>query len=67
MIERVVSKHSLQDTGQISADLAYWLLRSPEERISAVEILCRRHHGNSERLQRTVKVIKRDLEALGED
>ena len=30
-------------------DLAFWLEKSPEERISAVEILRRQFHGNTTR------------------
>jgi 2-hydroxy-3-keto-5-methylthiopentenyl-1-phosphate phosphatase len=42
MIEKVVKKRNLNDAGAAKDDLAYWLSKTPEERISAVEIL-RRH------------------------
>ena len=40
-------------------DLAYWLSRSEEDRISAVEILRRQQHGNTARLQSSVAVVQR--------
>lgn len=58
MIEKTVKIHKLGDKDQIQSDLEYWLLRSPGERISAVEILRRQYNGNSARLQRTVRIIK---------
>jgi len=39
-------------------NLAYWLSRSTEERIAAVEILRREYYGSSARLQRIAHVIK---------
>jgi len=57
MIQKVVHKCSLDDSNQIQKDLEYWLSKTPEERIEAVEILRRQYHGNSERLQRVARVI----------
>jgi len=59
MITKIVKITSLNDADQIQSDLQYWLSRSPEERLSAVEILRRQYHGNSARLQRTVIIIQR--------
>jgi hypothetical protein len=39
-------------------NLVYWLSRSTEERIEAVEILRREYYGSSTRLQRIAHVIK---------
>ena len=75
MIANIVTIRSLHDSSACR-DVAYWLSRPAEERISAVEYLRRQHHGNSIRLQRIARVIKRatgrkkdlaDLEALGEE
>jgi len=77
-MEKKVNIKKLHDYKKsISDDLAYWLGKSPEERIAAVEMLRRQFHGkNLPRLQRTVRIINRvtgqvrrltDLEALGED
>ncbi len=61
MIKKVVKiqtleqhkKHSIKD------DLAYWLNKTPEERITAVEYLRRQYHGSATRLQRSLRVIQR--------
>jgi len=58
MIDKTIKKINLHDKDQITSDLQYWLSRTPEERISAVEILRRQHNGNSAGLQRTVRIIK---------
>jgi hypothetical protein len=58
MIEKTVKIYKLNDDNQRLSDLRYWLSRPPEERVSAVEILRKQIHGNSERLQRTVVIIK---------
>jgi hypothetical protein len=57
-MEKVINKRSLEDTSP-SDDLAWWLGRTPEERIEAVEILRRQNHGNTERLQRVARIIER--------
>ncbi|MFC1601194.1 hypothetical protein ACFL34_02465 [Candidatus Sumerlaeota bacterium] len=59
MIEKVVRKADLTEFSEIEENLAYWLSRSPEERISAVELLRRREHGSATRLQRVARVIER--------
>lgn len=59
MIKRVISKRKKTDDGSLADDLAYWQKQSPEDRISAVEILRRQYYGGSERLQRFSRVIKR--------
>jgi len=58
MIEKTVTIKNLNDSGQAGSDLEYWLSKTPEERISAVEILRRQYYGNPERLQRTVRIIQ---------
>ena len=59
MIQKVVQKGQLQGWQEIEQNLAYWLSRTPEERVEAVEILRRQRHGNTDRLQRVARVIQR--------
>jgi hypothetical protein len=59
MIMRVISKRNKTVDISISDDLSFWLKQSPEERISAVEILRLQYYGGSERLQRVSRIIKR--------
>ena len=63
MIKKVVEKRSLE-ASSISTDLKYWLEHSPDERISAVEILRRQHYGSSGRLQRVVRIVNRSLSCI---
>jgi hypothetical protein len=58
MVEKVVIKHSVRDFDSIKEDFAYWLSKTPEERVEAVEHLRRQLHGSSERLQRTARIIQ---------
>ncbi len=58
MIEKIVNKGNLDDKFLKEADLKYWLKKSPQERIDAVEILRRQYDGSAERLQRIVRVIQ---------
>jgi hypothetical protein len=57
-MKKVVTKRNLKDNSQ-QEDLAYWLNQTPDERVSAVEILRRQYHGSSERLQRVSRVVER--------
>jgi len=59
MIEKVVHKYSLQQWSTIKDDLNYWLSKSPQERIAAVEYLRKQYYGSTAGLQRTARVIKR--------
>jgi len=56
MVEKIVKKMKLKKDNSIREDLKYWLEKDPEERISAVEYLRRQYHGNSDGLQRVVRV-----------
>jgi hypothetical protein len=58
MIAKVINKRKLPDLTEY-ADLEYWLSKSPEERIAAVEYLRRQYYGNSAGLQRSARVIQR--------
>ena len=58
MIQKLITKRKLDDSSLLD-DLAYWQSRSPEERISTVEILRRQYYGSSGRLQRFSRVVER--------
>ncbi len=59
MIEKVVVRRSLKDSDSSKEDLEYWLSRTPEERVEAVELLRRAVYGDTGRIQKVVRVIKR--------
>jgi hypothetical protein len=59
MIEKVVRKENLQDFSEIKENLAYWLSKTPKERIAEVERLRRQYHGSSTRLQRFTRIVQR--------
>ena len=58
MIKKVVKKKKMDESSSAD-DLSFWLSRTAEERISAVEILRRQHYGSSERLQRVSRIVER--------
>ena len=58
MIRKVVNKVSLKDSSCVKKELAYWLSKTAEERIEAVETLRRQMDGSSERLQRTARIVQ---------
>jgi hypothetical protein len=61
MIKKVVKIQGLHEhkISSVNNDLIYWLSRTPEERISAVEYLRRQYHGSSTRFQISTRVIQR--------
>lgn len=59
MIQYTVHKHRLDADFEIKQNLEYWLSRGPEERLAAVDLLRRQICGDTERLQRTARVIQR--------
>jgi hypothetical protein len=59
MIKRVVTRRSLRDPSSVKDDLEYWLSKSPEERVAAVDYLRGQYHGGTTRLQRSARVIQR--------
>ncbi len=59
MIKKIVKISNLNDENLKSDDLKYWLSKSPEERVAAVDYLRRQYHGDTERLQRIARVIQR--------
>ena len=64
MIERVVRVTDLHDDSGPARDLAFWLSRTPAERIAEVERLRREYFGippdgDFPRLQRVARVLER--------
>ena len=59
MIEKVVSKCTLQQWLKVTDDLNYWLSKTPQQRITALEHLRSQYYGSSARLQRTARIVKR--------
>ncbi len=64
MIKKVISKCSLSQWQKDKDDLHYWLTKSPEERIGAVEFLRKQYYGHSTRFQRTVRVYSLSKDKL---
>ncbi len=59
MIKKVVTRRNLQDSS-VKQDLDYWLSKTVEERLAAVEFLRRQCYGSTTpRLQRVARVVKR--------
>ena len=59
MIQKIVEKHRLQERTITQDDLAYWLRKTPEERVAAVDYLRTQYYGNATRLQRVARVVQR--------
>ncbi len=59
MIKKVAKVKKLNDKDFILDDLNYWLSKSHEERVAAVDYLRSQFHGSSARLQRVARVIQR--------
>ncbi len=59
MIQKVVNKHRLQEQITLQDNLAYWLSKTPEERVATVDYLRTQYYGNTARLQRVARVVQR--------
>lgn len=59
MIEKVVRKCTLKDWSKIKDDLRYWLSKTSQQRIEAMEFLRRQDYGCSTGLQRIIRVVQR--------
>jgi hypothetical protein len=57
MIQKVVHKVKLHEHNEIRQNLDYWLSRTPEERVAAVEFYRRQVYGNIPQLQRITQVL----------
>ena len=58
MIRKAVQKQDIDKYSEIRQNLQYWLSRSPEERLAAVDVLRREYYGDSQRLQRVARVVQ---------
>ena len=59
MIQKVVNKHNLSDWSSVKDNLTYWLAKTREERVAALDYLRRQYHGSTVGLQRYARVIQR--------
>lgn len=59
MIRKIVNKQRLQERTTMRDDLAYWLSKTPEERVATVDYLRTQYYGNTTRLQRVARVVQR--------
>ena len=59
MIQKIVKKHHGQEHTATQDDLAYWLSKTPEERVATVDYLRTQYYGNATRLQRVARVVQR--------
>jgi hypothetical protein len=57
MIKKVVAKKRLGEFSEIRENLEYWLSKTPQERLAAVDLLRRQRYGEI-RLQKVVRIIK---------
>lgn len=56
-IQRVLKQTSFEEEARTRPALEYWLSRSPEERVAAVEFLRRQVDGAGARLRRVHRVL----------
>jgi hypothetical protein len=49
----------MDSLSEIRQNLQYWLTKTPQQRLAAVDSLRAQVYGNTERLQRTARVIQR--------
>jgi hypothetical protein len=59
VIEKCVKKASLSEHCEVQENLTYWLSKTPEERVAAVEILRRQYPGGTKRIERVACVVVR--------
>ena len=59
MIQKTVKKYRVPERTTIQDDLAYWLSKTPEERVATVDYLRTQYYGNATRLQRVARVVQR--------
>ena len=59
MIQKIVKKHRVQERTTTQEDLAYWLSKTPEQRVATVDYLRAQYYGNATRLQRVASVVQR--------
>ena len=59
MIQKIVKKQRLHERTITQEDLAYWLSKTPAERVATVDYLRTQYYGNATRLQRVARVVQR--------
>jgi hypothetical protein len=59
MIQKIVKKQCVHGRTTPQDDLAYWLSKTPEERVATVDYLRSQYYGNAARLQRVARVVQR--------
>ena len=59
MIRKIVAKHRMDSLSEVRQNLRYWLEKTPQERLAVVDFLRSQIYGDTERLQRTARVIQR--------
>jgi hypothetical protein len=59
MIQKVVKRSNLKKFSEVKNNLAYWLSKTAEMRVAAVERLRRQQNGGSARLQRSARIVQR--------
>jgi flavorubredoxin len=59
MIKKIVAKHRVDSLSEVRQNFLYWLKKTPRQRLAAVDFLRNQLYGNTERLQRTARVIQR--------
>jgi hypothetical protein len=59
MIQKAVSKRNLLNFSEVEDNLAYWLLKTPKERLAVVEHLRKQRHGGAARPEKAVCIIQR--------
>lgn len=59
MIQKIIHKYNLNPDYEIKQNLQYWLSKTPEQRLDAVELFRRQIYENTQRLQKTARVVQR--------
>ena len=58
-IKKIVRKSNLHNPESVKEDISYWMSRTAEERIAAVDYLREQYYGSAARLQRIARVVQR--------
>ncbi len=59
MIEKIVTKFDLPNASEVSQNLQYWLTKTQQERLAAVDYLRKQLYGDSAGFQRVARVVQR--------
>lgn len=59
-MEKVVAIRPLHDPDAAKRDREYWMSKTPAERVDAIEYLIRQFYGRNVRLERVLRVVKRE-------